>query len=94
MNPNILKKCIEELSSEKPKLDYVRGMLEVLYDICNNNTPKTVLKGPGLNISDNNLTPVGSEGIIKNTDDRSSDLPTFSKGRVAEISRLSQASSE
>lgn len=29
---NILKKCLEELSKESPKLDYVRGMLEVLIE--------------------------------------------------------------
>lgn len=29
---NILKKCIEELAKPEPKLDYVRGMLEVLVE--------------------------------------------------------------
>ncbi len=27
---SILSRCIEELSKENPKLDYIRGMLEVL----------------------------------------------------------------
>ncbi len=26
---NILKKCIDELAKPEPKLDYIRGMLEV-----------------------------------------------------------------
>ena len=29
---NILKKCIEELAKPEPRLDYVRGMLEVLVE--------------------------------------------------------------
>lgn len=29
---NIIKKCIDELNKENPKLDYVRGMLEVLFE--------------------------------------------------------------
>jgi len=33
MNSSILKKVIEELGNETPRLDYVRGMLETLYEI-------------------------------------------------------------
>lgn len=33
MNTNILKKCLEELSKDEPKLDYVRGMLETLIEM-------------------------------------------------------------
>lgn len=29
---NIIKKCIDELAKPEPKLDYVRGMLEVLFE--------------------------------------------------------------
>jgi hypothetical protein len=29
---NILQKCIDELAKENPKLDYIRGMLEVLVE--------------------------------------------------------------
>lgn len=32
----ILKKCIEELEKDCPNVDYVRGMLETLYEV---NTP-------------------------------------------------------
>ncbi len=32
-NTGILKKCLEELSKESPRLDYVRGMLETLIDV-------------------------------------------------------------
>lgn len=33
MNTAILKKVIDELSVPQPRLDYVRGMLETLYEI-------------------------------------------------------------
>lgn len=36
---NIIKKCIDELSKENPRQDYVIGMLETLYDL--NNEDKT-----------------------------------------------------
>lgn len=32
MQNSILKKCLEELGKEPPKLDYVRGMLETLIE--------------------------------------------------------------
>jgi hypothetical protein len=35
MNTTILKKCLDELSKDSPKLDYVRGMLETLIEIQN-----------------------------------------------------------
>jgi hypothetical protein len=33
MNTNILKKCIDELNAETPRLDYLRGMLETLLEM-------------------------------------------------------------
>jgi len=35
MNTSILSKCLEELTKENPRLDYVRGMLETFIDIMN-----------------------------------------------------------
>ena len=32
MNKNILKKCLDELQKENPRLDYVRGILETLIE--------------------------------------------------------------
>lgn len=37
---NIIKKCIDELAKPEPKLDYVRGMLEVLFE---QDAPATVV---------------------------------------------------
>lgn len=33
MNTKILQKCITELKTEKPKIDYVLGMLETLMEM-------------------------------------------------------------
>lgn len=33
MNANILKKCLDELKKSSPKIDYVIGMLETLYEM-------------------------------------------------------------
>lgn len=33
MNNIILKRCLDELSSEAPRLDYIRGMLETLIEL-------------------------------------------------------------
>lgn len=33
MNTNILKKCVEELKKESPKIDYVLGMLESVIEL-------------------------------------------------------------
>lgn len=39
MSKVILQKCLDELSKESPKLDYVRGMLEVLIEQDNKPQP-------------------------------------------------------
>ena len=33
MNKNILKRCLDELQNKVPRLDYIRGMLETLYEL-------------------------------------------------------------
>ena len=33
MNTIILKKCLDELTQDKPNIDYVRGMLETLIEM-------------------------------------------------------------
>lgn len=35
MNYNTLKKCVEELQKDKPRIDYVLGLLEALLDAQN-----------------------------------------------------------
>lgn len=39
----ILKKCLEELTKESPKLDYVRGMLETIIEIQNPSKEETAI---------------------------------------------------
>ena len=47
MNTNILQKCINELKNEKPKLEYVIGVLETLIDMSPDKPEKTVGIVPG-----------------------------------------------
>ena len=39
MNTQILQKCIEELKQDKPKIDYILGMLETVVAMSNNVLP-------------------------------------------------------
>jgi hypothetical protein len=52
---NIIKKCIDELNKENPKLDYVRGMLEVLFE---QDTPPTPTFKPAIKL-DASINPHG-----------------------------------
>lgn len=45
MNTNVLKKCLEELGKETPRLDYLRGMIETLVEMqgaVTKNEPATI----------------------------------------------------
>lgn len=42
MNTKILQKCLEELKAEKPRIDYVCGMLETLIEMQQNNPIQTI----------------------------------------------------
>ena len=42
MNPQILKKCIDKLSEEKPNIPYVLGMLETLREMTISTVANTV----------------------------------------------------
>ncbi len=58
MNTTILKKCIDELNAENPRLDYLRGMLDTLMEMSQQTilpptipympifSPKNVIKAP------------------------------------------------
>jgi hypothetical protein len=65
---NILQKCLDELSKESPKLDYVRGMLETLIEM---QTPINIKKtfaetvGPANPIITTGLPPMPNLEKIK-----------------------------
>ncbi len=82
MNPNILKKCINELTKEKPNIDYVRGMLETLYEMQTPEVVKTVI--PKINL---NATSQG-------TTDEASLMDAKAKAAIAEVKRLAEISTE
>lgn len=49
MNKKILQKCLEELSKEEPRIDYIKGMLETSYEMLNEDlpiVPPTVTRTP------------------------------------------------
>ncbi len=33
MNPQLIKKCLDELDKDSPRMDYIRGILETLYEM-------------------------------------------------------------
>lgn len=55
---NTLQKCLEELDKEKPRLDYIRGMIETLIEMGD----QKVKTGPTLGGIINNPRPVHSIG--------------------------------
>lgn len=65
MNTGILKKVIEELAKSEPKLDYIRGMLETLYEMGNSSTvehPVVTRQAEGSNPS--SPAPVDEASIL------------------------------
>lgn len=57
----ILKKCIDELTKPDPKLDYIRGMLEVLVEQEPEKpvVPPVVFNPPALPTINQNVNPHG-----------------------------------
>ncbi len=68
MNITILQKCIDELNSESPRLDYIRGMLETLIAMSPKEaTPAEVKKMLG--VPDLNKMPVPGVPSVSNLDE-------------------------
>lgn len=61
----ILSKCIKELQSDKPRIDYVLGMLETLCDM--DETPAKEIKQskPVVQVTDPEIPPVSNVEEIK-----------------------------
>lgn len=85
MNTNILKKCLEELSKEGPKLDYIRGMLETLIEMQESHNNIVVD-----NYRDN-ITPFAPiEPIPAQTKDDATILDTKAAALVAKLKAESE----
>ncbi len=66
-NTGILKKVLEELSKDSPRLDYVRGMVETLVDMQETGQPVTpvhITRGESTPL-DTPLPPLGDLNRIK-----------------------------
>lgn len=46
MNTSLLKKCLDELSADHPRLDYMKGILETLIEMSSNTT--SILSYPSI----------------------------------------------
>ncbi len=72
MNIEILRKCLLELGTDAPRLDYIRGMLETLIAMDPNNqaakaaTPKSPMTPMTPNVVHvPGLPPMGNLDVIK-----------------------------
>lgn len=65
MSNNIIKKCIDELSKENPRQDYVIGMLETLYDIqsVKESTPSMTTRTVALPAGEYIPTPPAAQSL-------------------------------
>lgn len=88
MNQNILQKAITELKSPNPRMDYVLGMLETLYEM--QDKPKdSIITLPGgriINATELNLIP-------HNADDASI-LDAKARAAIEQVKAMSEASKE
>lgn len=76
MNINVLKKCLDELNKESPRLEYVKGILETFIDL---NTHTVA--------SQNNVTEQVKELVRTESVSDEEVVPDFLKpGRVGSIS--------
>lgn len=85
MNTNILKKCIEELRKDDPKIDYVLGMLETLSEM-----QETVSVTPV--IPTVKFPPLGFEK--KEEPSEADVMDAKARAAIEEIKRMSQESKD
>lgn len=83
MNQNILQKAIAELKSDKPKIDYVLGMLETLFEMQDKTISPPVLV---------RIPPVAG-GTQPITDDASI-LDAKARAAIEQVKAMSEASKE
>lgn len=83
MITSILEKCLAELGKETPRLDYMRGMLEVLL-ASQTNAPAVTVKLP-----QGNITPVAVGGTQS---DEASILDARAKAAIDRVKAISEAS--
>ena len=92
MIQTILQKCLTELNCEAPRLDYIRGMIEVL--LASQEKPLTI--SPGQVVVPNNTLGVTNHApsVISMTGgggpfDESAILDAKAKASLAQVKRMS-----
>ena len=85
MNTSILNKCVEELSKEDPRLDYIRGMLETLIEMAGNSKVEQRTYAPQV---------VGSTPTQPTLTDDASVLDAKARAAIDIVKRLSAQSQQ
>lgn len=83
-NTGILKKAIDELQKESPKLEYVRGILETLYDMASDLpdvSPPVLMVTKGHTVS-----------VVDSEPDEASILDAKARAAIRDVQALSEAS--
>lgn len=84
---NIIKKCITELKTEKPKIDYVLGMLETLEEM--QPAPMPIVPATSVPVFGvNPLTP--PPGTVRANTDEKAILDARAKAAIQEVKRLTE----
>ena len=79
MNQNILQKAITELKSDKPKIDYVLGMLETLAELTS--------PAPAVTASAAKIAPVAA-GAVPQPQDEAQMLDAKARAAVEKIKSI------
>lgn len=82
MNRAILRKVIEELKKDEPKLDYIRGMLDTLYEMQDD---EPIEKPPTIAIT---------APTFKETQDEADILDAQARAALEVVKGLSESSQE
>lgn len=85
MNTNTLIKCVEELKKDKPKLDYVIGILETLIDM---NQPSIYTPTMYINSGNTLANPILTTSVNELTDEEREQaefVHRYNHGPIAEL---------
>lgn len=94
MNTGILKKVIEELGKEDPKLDYVRGMLETLYLMSSETELKEVYTNTHGEYPKKVLVPAAPLAGGSHDLDEGAALDAHARAAISTVQALSEASQD
>lgn len=80
---NVIRKCVDELNKEAPRIDYIRGMLESLL-VMNAPAPYGVMMDRAYTEA---VSPtIRSTEVVELSDEDQSVLKAYEKGPIGKIS--------